>query len=196
MPTTNARPVLPWPAVVAKLAVMVPALLPKPLARLLYRAAYRGLRAWWRLRPRPALAAALAVWGEGGLLVVRTSYRPELDFPGGGRRRGEPALACARRELLEEVGILAPADACVPAGTLRVHHDHRPVELVLFAWTTPRPAPRPRPDGAEVTRAFYLPPRDLLARTLAPALRLYLEGLEHDPAGPGPGPSATDVPRP
>ena len=164
--------------------MLLTATLPTPLARLAYRAAFRLARCWWWLRPRPGQAAALAVWGEGGLLVVQTSYRPELDFPGGGMKRGEMALACAVRELFEEVGIRAPAAACVPAGTVRFRHDHRPIELVLFAWAPPGPSPVPQPDGAEITGAFYLPAGELLARRLAPGLRLYLEGLDCDAAQP------------
>ena len=162
--------------------IMLTAILPTPLLRLAYRAAFRLARGWWWLWPRPGRAAAVAVWGEGGLLVVQTSYRPELDFPGGGMKRGEAALVCAVRELLEEVGIGAPVEACAPVGTVRFRHDHRPIELVLFAWTAPAPAPLPQPDGAEITAAFYLPPCELLARHLAPGLRLYLEGLGDDAA--------------
>ena len=54
------------------------------LYRLGYRIAYRAIRLWWLLRRPEAQGAAVAVWQDGGLLLVRSSYRRRLDLPGGG----------------------------------------------------------------------------------------------------------------
>ena len=63
------------------------------LFRIAYRAAYRMLQVWWLVRRPHAYGAAVAIWRGDALLVVRTSYRVELDLPGGGVSRGEAPLA-------------------------------------------------------------------------------------------------------
>ena len=87
------------------------------LYRLAYRTAYQLLRPWWRLRRPRTSGAGVAIWCDGRLLAVRTSYRGELlDLPGGGVDRGETAEAAAVRVLREEVGIEVPAGALRPGG--------------------------------------------------------------------------------
>ncbi len=49
----------------------------------------------------------VAVYVGAALLLVRSSYRTAWNFPGGGIRRGETPDMAARRELAEEIGVVA-----------------------------------------------------------------------------------------
>jgi ADP-ribose pyrophosphatase YjhB (NUDIX family) len=144
-----------------------------------YATAYRLLRAWWVVRRPQARGAAVAVWAKGRLLVVRCSYRPELDLPGGGLRRGEAPSCGALRELREETGITAPACELGPPLDLRFVQHRRRVTTAIFPWR-PRHAPAPRIDHREIVWAGYLGPEELRARPLTSCLRAYLDRLEGD----------------
>jgi 8-oxo-dGTP pyrophosphatase MutT (NUDIX family) len=51
-------------------------------------------------------ANAMVFDREGRVLLARHSYMTGLSFPGGGIKRGEPAVAGLLRELKEEIGIV------------------------------------------------------------------------------------------
>ena len=76
------------------------------LRRLGYRLAYRALALLWVVSGfRPDGVKCVIVDGES-LLLVRHSYGSGgWDLPGGGRRRGEPPVGTARREMAEELGL-------------------------------------------------------------------------------------------
>ncbi|MEK0085365.1 NUDIX domain-containing protein [Benzoatithermus flavus] len=151
------------------------------LFRLGYRTAFRVLRLWWRVR-RPVLeGAAVAVWHDGRLLVVKTSYHDRLDLPGGGRGRGEAPRAAAARELLEETGIEVPPAALVPAGRFRFEDLRRRITDHVFAWH-PAEAPVPLVDRREIVWAGWLAPDEIAAAPLTPTLRLYLASRAFSPA--------------
>jgi 8-oxo-dGTP pyrophosphatase MutT (NUDIX family) len=66
------------------------------------------LHPWFRLRRGLTLGVRVVVRDEGGrILLVRHRYAPGWLFPGGGVEREETAEAAARRELVEEAGIIA-----------------------------------------------------------------------------------------
>ncbi len=65
------------------------------------------------------------------LLLGHASRSPRWDIPKGIAEQGEPLLAAALRELLEETGLQAPPDALRPLGT---HAYLRNKHLTLFAW--------------------------------------------------------------
>lgn len=138
-----------------------------------YRVAYRLLQVWWRIRAPQAHGAAVAAWDGERLLVVRTSYRPVFDLPGGGIERMETALAAARRELREETGVEAPADALVDAGTFRFEENRRSITAQVFEWR-PSGAVVPTADRREIVWAGYLTEAELARAPLTTLLRLYL----------------------
>lgn len=81
-------------------------LIPAPLHRLLYRAADRLRRRWWRIRkPRRRSVIVVAFDEAARVVLVRHSYGPPVwALPGGGMsEREDPALAAAR-EFREELG--------------------------------------------------------------------------------------------
>lgn len=161
------------------------------LFRLGYRTAFRVLRLWWRVR-RPVLqGAAVAVWHDGRLLVVGTSYHDRLDLPGGGLGRGEAPRAAAARELLEETGIEVAPAALVPAGSFGFEDLHRRITDHVFAWQ-PAAAPKPVVDRREIVWAGWLSPDEIAAAPMTPTLRLYLASLVLAPAEePAQPPSGT-----
>jgi len=105
-------------------------LIPAPLHRALYRAAYTLRRRWWRVRrPRRSSVVVVAFDERGRVLLARHSYGPPLwSLPGGGMNRGEPAEQAALREIREELGCgladLTAIDASQAriAGSLDMQH--------------------------------------------------------------------------
>jgi 8-oxo-dGTP diphosphatase len=82
--------------------------------QLAFRLGFPLARVWWRLRGARREGALVAVYVDQALLIVRSSYLKEWNFPGGGIKRGETPDAAARRELAEEIGLIAPR--LLPAG--------------------------------------------------------------------------------
>lgn len=87
-------------------------------------------------------AACVVERGDGAILLVRLVYRDGWGLPGGLIKRSEDVAECARREVLEEVGL--PVEL---AGPPAVVVDSRPqrVDVVFRA----RPAPGSDPAAAQ-----------------------------------------------
>jgi 8-oxo-dGTP diphosphatase len=148
-----------------------------------YRAAFRTLRIWWRIRRPRARGAAVAIWRDDALLLVRTSYRPELDLPGGGIDLGEAPVAAAVRELREETGLQATPLELVALGDFRFEDHHRQITAHLFAWWPTAPI-EPSVDRREILWAGFVPRAQLDKVDLAKLPRLYLEALRRQvPSG-------------
>ena len=143
------------------------------LYRTAYRAAFQGLRLWWLVRRPAKVGAAVALWHEGRLLVVRTSYHDWLDLPGGGVGRGEAPVLAAARELREETAVEVAPEQLTPDGEFRYRDLHRKVTAHVFAWL-PEQAPVVAVDRREVIWAGLLAPPELEAAPLSPLLQVYL----------------------
>ena len=146
------------------------------LFRLAYRCAYALLRVWWFVRRPSARGAAVAIWQDDALLLVRTSYREQLDLPGGTIDRGETPRAAAVRELREETGIAVEPDALAEAGRFAFREHHRRIEAFVCPWRPDRPV-RPEVDRREIVWAGFVPRAELAVLPLGPVPRLYLEAL-------------------
>jgi 8-oxo-dGTP pyrophosphatase MutT (NUDIX family) len=141
-----------------------------------YRFAYLSLRLWWFVRRPSTRGAAVALWHDHKLLLVRTSYRDCYSLPGGFARRGEPSEEAARRELQEELGI------ALPAGLLRhAWHGTIPFESrqdTVDVWeATIDSLPSLHVAGREIVWAGWMAPAEVLERRLLPHLELYLRDV-------------------
>ncbi|MBL29397.1 MAG: NUDIX hydrolase [Rhodospirillaceae bacterium] len=143
-------------------------------ARLAFRSAYRLALAWWYVRRPSSRGANVAIWWGDKVLMVRTSYRPQLCFPGGLIEPNEEPIDAAVRELREETGIEIRADELTYAAV--VHHvfEYRQDEVHLYEIHVDRPV-EAEIDDREIVWTGYLTADECLRHPLFPALRGYLE---------------------
>jgi 8-oxo-dGTP diphosphatase len=120
---------------------------------------------------RPHQGVAVAVYVGLALLLVRCSYRTGWHLPGGGVRRGETPDAAARRELSEEIGLLA--SALVPAGSLCTIWDGRRDRVHFFELRLVE-LPRLQLDNREVIEARVTSPIELQSMVLTKLVATYL----------------------
>jgi 8-oxo-dGTP diphosphatase len=142
--------------------------------RLAYWLGYRTLRCWWLLRRPEHRGALVAVWREGRILMLRQSYRPGLEFPGGGLLRGEAPRAAACRELAEEVGLAVVPEALTLAREMTALCDGRIDHVSIFELRLGAD-PALRPDRREIVGARFMAPAAALAAEISPFARAYLE---------------------
>jgi ADP-ribose pyrophosphatase YjhB (NUDIX family) len=105
--------------------------LPVPLVRVGYRVAYRLARVWWFV-VRPDAQGVKGILRDGDrVLLVRHTYgdRSRWDVPGGHAHAGEPPADAVRREMCEELGIMA---AWEPLGSLGATTDHKHEHVHCF----------------------------------------------------------------
>lgn len=143
--------------------------------RFAYRLAFRVLRLWWYLRRPAHYAAAVAVWHEGRVLMLRTSYRAVLEFPGGRLASGETARDGARRELAEEVGIEVTPEALSLTGEMvETSWEYRKDHVAIFELRLAR-LPSLALDRREIIAADFMTLEAALAAPLSPVERAYLQ---------------------
>jgi 8-oxo-dGTP diphosphatase len=127
------------------------------LCQIGYFVAYRVLRAWWFLRRPKHRGAVVALWHDGKILLVRSSYRSRWDLPGGGVAPGEDARAAALRELREELGLALPDDALALAQAEEIFWEYRHDHVSVFE-TVVQERPALRLDNREIIAAEFRAP--------------------------------------
>jgi len=142
--------------------------------RFAYRLGFRLARACWAITRPEHRGVMVAVWLEDRVLMLRTSYRANLDFPGGGLNRGEEPLAAAARELREETGIVAAAEALRFVREIVAWWDNRRDHVSMFELRL-QSAPELRPDGREIVAAAFMSAKAVLSLETSPFVRAYLE---------------------
>ena len=136
--------------------------------RTVFRLGFPLIRTWWRVLRLRSESAVVALYVGLDLLLVRHSYRSGWHFPGGGVRRGETPEAAARRELTEEIGVVAPT--LVAAGVAWVQSERR--QRVHFFELRLVELPDLKLDNREIIAARLFSPGELesMARTGAVAI--------------------------
>jgi PST family polysaccharide transporter len=146
------------------------------IAQRAYRSSYLMARAWWFIRRPHTVGSVVAVWFDGRLLLVRTSYRRQYNLPGGFLRPRETALDAAVREVSEELHLVLPPDALTLGwhGSTIFEHRHDTTTI----WEVSLDAqPQIHVDGREVVWAGWWTPAEALALALSPPIRAYLASL-------------------
>ena len=139
--------------------------------RLAFRLGFPLARVWWRLWRTRHEGAVVAVRVDRALLLVSCSYRAEWGFPGGGIKRGETPDAAARRELAEEIGLVAPQ--LLPAGEVSGIWDGRRDRVHFFELRLDR-LPKLQLDNREIIGARLASPEELHGITVTGPVAAYL----------------------
>jgi 8-oxo-dGTP pyrophosphatase MutT (NUDIX family) len=139
-----------------------------------FRVSFPLVRIWWRLRGGEHEGALVAVHVGSAVLLLRSSYRAEWNFPGGGVRPGELPEAAARRELAEEIGL--SASALLPVGITSGLWDGRRDRVHLFELRLDR-LPELRLDKREIIAARLIAPQELPGMALTGPVSAYLRGM-------------------
>ncbi|MBM4028492.1 MAG: NUDIX hydrolase [Planctomycetes bacterium] len=140
-----------------------------------YRLAYLGLRAWWLVRRPATHGTGVALWHDGKILLVRTSYRPCYSLPGGFVRPGEPSEQAARREVREEIGLdLSGRELRLAwSGTLPFEARQDTTDIWEVQLESP---PAVRITSHEIVWTGWMHPAEALKNPLLPHIAAYLEG--------------------
>lgn len=145
-----------------------------PAIRVAYRCAHALLRSYWFFR-RPRTSGALAaIWLDGEVLLVKSSYRRQYSLPGGYVRPGEDPRRAASREVREELNLHVKPEAFDLAyhGTKRF--EHRSDTLDIYECEV-EDAPPIQVDDREVVWAGFVSPEQARRMDIVPHLRDYLE---------------------
>jgi len=148
-----------------------PARLIDAVWRRVLRLGFRLARAWWYLRRPRHEGALVAIYVGRALLLVKSSYRAEWNFPGGSVRPGETPDAAARREMDEEIGL----SSCplLPAGSACGIWDGRRDRVHFFELHLDC-LPELRLDNREVIAVHLASPEELQGIALTAAVTAYL----------------------
>ena len=138
---------------------LIERLLPARLHRALLPLAHNIRHRWRMLRGTPIAGVSVVVTNKvGDVLLLRHSYGPDVwALPGGGLKRGEDPVTCARREVREELGISLSSLELV--GAIEEVLSGAPHTAHLFTAVCDD---EPVPDGREVIEARFFPANSLV----------------------------------
>ncbi len=119
----------------------------------------------------------MALWFEGKILIVRSSYRAMCSLPGGYVKSGETAHAAAMRELWEELSVRVPEAHVRHAWHGSLPFEYRTDTLDIFEAELERPF-HLAPNGRELVWADWKTPGEARAMRIVPHLRAYLDERE------------------
>lgn len=148
-----------------------PAMLIDAVWRMVLRLGFPFARAWWHLRRPRHEGALVAIYVGRAVLLVKSSYRAEWNFPGGSVRPGESPDAAARREMEEEIGL--SSYTLVPAGSACGMWDGRRDQVHFFELHLDG-IPELRLDNREIVAARLASPEELHGIALTEAAAAYL----------------------
>jgi 8-oxo-dGTP diphosphatase len=150
-----------------------PAMLIDAVWRTALRLGFRFARVWWSLRRPRHEGALVAIYVGRALLLVKSSYRAEWNFPGGSVRPGEAPDAAAQREMAEEIGL--SSYPLLPAGSVCGNWDGRRDRVHFFELHLDH-IPELRLDNREIVAAHLASPEELHGIALTGAVAAYLGG--------------------
>ena len=120
-----------------------------------FRLTYPLAMLWWCLRGNTGIT--VAVWVGERVLLVRHSYKPGLQLPGGSIRSGEDPCSAAARELQEEVGLTVPLNDLHLVGPFQdTYGTNYLYEIELTV------EPKLRVDRREIVSARFVPVKEVV----------------------------------
>ena len=143
--------------------------------RMVLRLGFRVARAWWYLRRPRHEGALVAIYVGRALLLVKSSYRDEWNFPGGSLLPGEAPDAAAQREMEEEIGL--SSYPLFPVGSAYGLWDGRRDQVHFFELHLDC-MPELRLDNREIIAVHLASPEELHGIALTGAVVAYLGTLQ------------------
>ncbi|AET93505.1 NUDIX hydrolase [Burkholderia sp. KK1] len=143
--------------------------------RMLLRLAFPLARIWWRVRRPRHEGALVALYVGQALLLLKSSYRSEWNFPGGSVHAGETPEAAAQREMEEEIGL--PPHPLLDAGSVYGDWDGRKDRVHFFELRLDA-LPALRLDNREIVAARLASPDELRGLALTEAVVAWLGRVE------------------
>jgi len=141
--------------------------------RMALRVGFWLARVWWHLRRPNHEGALVAIYVGTALLLVKSSYRAEWNFPGGSIHPGETPDVAAQREMVEEIGLSsAPLR---PAGSVYGVWDGRRDRVYFFELHLDS-LPALRLDNREIVGTRLASPEELHDIALTGPVAAYLRG--------------------